>query len=140
MMNQNVKVLIKGLHKSEEDSSDLGVEVKGKYYLKNSKHYVLYEEKIPDTEIIIKNTIKITKNSVDVIKKGYNDMHLVFTEGEINHTYLSTIAGKIFVGVNTEKLIVKEENDSINVDVEYSLMMNEEKVSDCKVQIIVTSE
>ena len=86
------------------------------------------------------NTIKITKDSVDVIKKGYNDMHLVFTEGEINHTYLSTIAGKIFVGVNTEKLVVKEENDSINVDVEYSLMMNEEKVSDCKVQIIVTSE
>ena len=67
-------------------------------------------------------------------------MHLVFSEGKINNTYLSTIAGKIFVGINTEKLIVKEENQRINIVVEYSLMMNEEKVSDCKVQIIVTSE
>lgn len=140
MMNQNVKVFIKGLHKSEDDSSDLGVEADGKYYLKNGKHYILYEEKLPETDVIIKNTIKICEDTVEVIKKGYNDMHLVFSEGKINNTYLSTIAGKIFVGINTEKLIVKEENQRINIVVEYSLMMNEEKVSDCKVQIIVTSE
>lgn len=67
-------------------------------------------------------------------------MHLIFSEGKINNTYLSTIAGKIFVGVNTERLVVKEESDKINIDIEYSLMMNEEKVSDCKVKIIVMSE
>lgn len=139
MMNQNVKVLIKGLHKSEDDSADLGTESIGKYYLKNEKHYILYEEKIPETEVAIKNTIKVSKDTVEVIKKGYNDMHLIFSEGETNHTYLATIAGKIFVGVNTEKLIIKEENDSLDVDIEYSLIMNEEKVSDCKVQIKISS-
>ena len=139
-MNQNVKVLIKGLHKSEGKSSDLGSEAIGKYFFKNGKHYILYDEKISETDVVIKNTIKVSEDTVEVIKKGYNDMHLVFSEGKINNTYLSTIAGKIFVGVNTEKIVVKEENHSLNIVVEYSLMMNEEKVSDCNVQIIIISK
>ena len=138
-MDGNVKINIKGLHENEDESSDVGTEVLGKYYLKNGKQYILYEEKSLEDGMVSKNTIKISEDTVEVIKKGYGDMHLTFTEGKVNNTYLSTIAGKIFVGVNTEKLVVLEEKNQIRVSIEYSLMMDEEKVSDCKVEIIVTS-
>ena len=114
-MDGNVKINIKGLHENEDESSDVGTEVLGKYYLKNGKQYILYEEKSLEDGMVSKNTIKISEDTVEVIKKGYGDMHLTFTEGKVNNTYLSTIAGKIFVGVNTEKLVVLEEKNQIRL-------------------------
>ena len=44
--------------------------VRGDYYQKNGKHYILYEEILEGAEERVKNVIKISPSSMDIIKKG----------------------------------------------------------------------
>lgn len=138
-MNKDVKVCIKGLHENESESSDVGIEVAGQYYLKGNKHYICYEEISEEVEEITRSIIKISKDKVEVIKKGAGATHMEFIKDCKNSTYLSTIVGKILVGIDTKSLEIVEKEDEINVKIEYGLLMDNEKVSDCNVEIRIWS-
>ena len=43
-MNEEVIISIKGLRVTEDTDEDVEVITPGKYYLKNGKHYLLYDE------------------------------------------------------------------------------------------------
>ena len=45
----------------------------GAYYLKNGKHYILYDELSEDNEVT-KNVLKIGPNSVELTRKGPQDL------------------------------------------------------------------
>ena len=57
-MNNNVLIKISGLQMVDDTGDNVESMSAGKYYLKNDKHYVLYEDMDDENDEITKNTIK----------------------------------------------------------------------------------
>lgn len=68
-MTKDVLITIRGVHTVDEEDNDVEMIVRGDYYQKNGKHYVLYEELIEGFKEPVKNIIKITSTSMDITKK-----------------------------------------------------------------------
>ena len=69
-MTKDVLITIRGVHTMDEEDNDVEMIVRGDYYQKNGKHYVLYEELLEGFKEPVKNIIKITPTSMDITKKG----------------------------------------------------------------------
>lgn len=138
-MTKEVLVSISGLQFEVDEDEAVEVITAGEYYLKQGKHYILYEELQPG-EGSTKNTIKINEDQVDILKRGVSNVHMVFQEGQQNMTYYNTPYGNLLIKINTTKIILKEEEDTLLVTVEYGLDVNYTHVSDCIIQIKITSK
>ena len=77
-MTRDVLVSITGARFSEHDKEDVEMIIGGDYFWKNGKHYVLYEEVMEESGEVVKNTVKITPDSMDILKKGSINTHMVF--------------------------------------------------------------
>ena len=139
-MTQDVLLTISGLH----EMGDLNIETEedevletitpAKYYLKNGKHYVLYDEVVEGMTGVIKNKIKITDGKVlEIIKTGSTNSHMIFEEGKNNLTINDTPYGQFHLDMHTRTLEILEYEDEISAKVEYGLDMNNQKVADCTV-------
>ena len=139
-MTKEVLLTISGLHfdtfSEETDEENVPIEVitPATYYLKNGKHYVLYDEMVEGMLGSIKNTIKITGDSkLEMKKSGIANTNMVFEKEKINVTQYDTPYGEMMVGVYTKDMKVDVEEDDINVSIAYSLDVNSEKVADCNI-------
>ena len=81
-MTKDVLLTISGLHYSnypgeeeeDEDNEPIEVITPAMYYLKNGKHYVVYDEVLEGLPGITKNKIRIAGNNLLEIKKsGHTD-------------------------------------------------------------------
>ena len=89
-MTKEVLLTISGLHldafsdKTDEENEPIEVITPATYYLKNGKHYVLYEEVVEGMLGSIKNTIKITgDNKLEMKKSGISNTNMVFEKEKI---------------------------------------------------------
>lgn len=142
-MTKDVLISIKGLQ--FESGNDEAVEMiaPGEYYLRNGKHYVLYEEIMEGAEgdhDISKNTVKIANNQVEILKKGGSNVHMVFVESQKNMTYYTTPFGQLLIGIFTNYVEVKEKEEVIEVKLKYELEINQTFVSDCEITILIMSK
>lgn len=138
-MTKDVLIKISGIHMMDDENSDVEMVVRGDYYQKNGKHYVLYEEVMEGFEGTVKNVIKISPSSMDIIKKGLANTHMQFEKNKKNLSCYTTPLGDMVVGIQANRIRVKEETDSLMVDVDYSLDINYEHLSDCTVRVDVQS-
>lgn len=140
-MNQNVNIILKGLHTSVDENEDnIELIIPGMYYFRNGKHFVCYEETDEETGNVTKSVLKFTENYVDLIRRGANSSHLTFEKGKTHHSYYNTPMGDLFIGVCTNDIIFNSSDEaSFNIEIFYSLEMNNQKVSDCNVQILIYS-
>lgn len=139
-MTKDVLVSIKGLQ--FESGNDEAVEMiaPGEYYLHNGKHYVLYEEIMEDVDgehELSKNTLKISKGQVEILKKGGSNVHMVFAENQKNTTFYTTPFGQLLIGIYTNYIEVKEKEEVIQVKLKYDLEINQSFISDCEITIII---
>lgn len=139
-MTQDVLLTISGLHEmgelnmESEDDEVLETITPAKYYLKNGKHYILYDEVVEGLSGVIKNKIKITDGKVlEIIKTGSTNSHMIFEEGKSNLTIYDTPYGQFHLEMHTSALEILEYEDEISAKVEYELGMNNQKVADCTV-------
>ena len=81
-MTEDILISVKGLHalNDAEDEQEQEIEVfsAGKYYFKNGKHYILYEEQSEEDGSIIKNRITLKNDCLEVQKKGLIDSKMIF--------------------------------------------------------------
>lgn len=138
-MTKDVLIKISGIHMMDDENSDVEMVVRGDYYQKNGKHYVLYEEVMEGFEGTVKNVIKISPSSMDIIKKGLANTHMQFEKNKKNLSCYTTPLGDMVVGIQANRIRVKEETDSLMVDVDYSLDINYEHMSDCRILVDVQS-
>lgn len=134
-----VEIIIKGLHCDGTDTADMCICAKGTHYHKNDKHYICYDETDMETGETSGSILKIGENYVELMKRGAGATHLLFENGKRNNTYLQTVMGRIFIGVDTKCIHIIEETDRILATIEYALLVEEEKVSDCTVEILIQS-
>ena len=139
-MTKEVLLTISGLHydalsgETDEDNEVIEVITPASYYLKNGKHYILYDEVVEGMLGSIKNTIKITGDSkLEMKKSGITNTNMVFEKEKINVTQYDTPYGEMMVGVYTKDMKVDVTEDNIDVSIAYALDVNSEKVADCNI-------
>ncbi len=145
-MTKDVLVSISGLHQDamsdlpEDNNEPIEVVTPASYYCRNGKHYVIYDELMEGTPEVIKNEIKITGNdSLEIIKRGSANSHMVFEKNRKNLTYYQTPYGQMLVGVNTKNMEVKVTDKNIDVSLDYELDVNHEPMADCTIKMNIVS-
>ncbi len=146
-MTKDVIVSISGVHMDmmanafREDEEAIEVVTPANYYWKNGKHYILYDEVIEGMSGTIKNKIKITgTDSVEIMKTGMSNTHMVFEKNKKNLTYYRTPYGQMLVGVNTRSMDVRVTDERIDILVDYELDVNHEPMADCRIKMNITSK
>ncbi|MCH5259548.1 MAG: DUF1934 domain-containing protein [Lachnospiraceae bacterium] len=141
-MTREVLLTLQGLQfdQREEDADKIETVTVGDYYKKNGKHYVIYEEITEGFSQPTKNRLKFSEDMLELSRNGLVNMHMVFQENKKNLTNYNTPFGQILIGIDTKKIQIKEQKDNIVVDVDYSLDVNYEFLSDCHIKISICSK
>ena len=121
-MTKDVLITISGIQMMDEDDMDIEMMVRGDYYQKNGKHYILYEEVLEGFTGTVKNIIKISPDSMDIIKKGIANTHMQFEKDKKNLSCYNTPMGDMVVGIQARDIRINEQPDRLTVDVELSLI------------------
>ena len=138
-MTKDVLITIRGVHTLDHEDNDVEMIIRGDYYQKNGKHYILYEEILEGAEERVKNVIKISPSSMDIIKKGVTNSRMLFEKNKKNLSCYSTPVGNLVIGIQANHFYVEEQENSIKVNVDYSLDINYEHMSDCRICVDVPS-
>lgn len=137
-MTRDVILSITGLQfDSLEPDNTEPVEVitVGEYYKRNDKHYVIFNEVMEGFEGNTKNTLKISNDTLDIIKKGITNVHMVFQKDRKNITCYNTPYGNLMVGIMAKNVDIVEKDENIDINVDYSLDINYEHLADCNITI-----
>ena len=111
-MTKDILINISGLQLDIDDQEPVEMMTTGAYYLKNGKHYILYDE-ISDDNEIVKNILKIGPETVELTRKGGSGSHMVFEKGKENLSYYDTPFGSLLMGVNTSEIRLKEQENQM---------------------------
>lgn len=139
-MTRDVLIRISGLQRMDEDNLD-NVEVitTGDYFMKNGKHYVIYDEVLEGFDGSVRNTVKISPEMMDIQRKGVMRSHMIFEQDKKSMTRYETPMGEMVLEISTNQIVLDEEEDRLQVKVEYSLDINYDHVSDCSIVMDIWS-
>ena len=138
-MTRDVLITISGIQLADGDSNEVEMITAGDYFQKNGSHYILYDEVMEGQNDIIKNTIKIRPEGLDIIKRGSSSVHMTFEKDKKNLSCYATPFG-MMIGINTNDILIAEDEDSLKVRVSYSLDINYQHVSECNINLDIHSK
>ena len=107
-MKKDVLITISGIHMMDDEDSDVEMIVRGDYYYKNGKHYILYDEVVEGLEGTIRNVIKVSPTGMDIIKRGAANTHMQFEKDKKNLSCYVTPMGDLMVGVQASRIQIDE--------------------------------
>lgn len=142
-MTKDVLISVTGLqtmgeeNENEQDNEPIEVITVGQYFFKNGHHFIKYDEVVEGFPGTTNNLIKVDGNTIEVNKKGITNVHMIFEEEKKNVTYYNTPYGNIQMGIAATKVDFDEQEDNIDLKVEYALELNEEHVADCVLSLNV---
>ena len=140
-MTKDVLITISGLQFMDEEGAEpVEVITAGEYYYRNGKHYILYDEVTEGFEGITKNRIKIGEDFMDISKKGVSHVHMSFEKNKKNLTSYQTPFGNLLIGIDARSLHIEEEEDAIDIKVEYDLEVNYEHLAECSLTMNIRSK
>lgn len=136
-MTKEVLVAIKGLQFDASSDEETNIETfnVAEYFEKNNSRYVIYEEVEEGTAASTKNIIKFKDNVMELTKKGVVNVHMVFEENKKNMSNYATPYGDILIGIDARKVSLSEEENRIQMNVDYALEVNYEHLADCKITV-----
>ncbi len=139
-MTREVTVRIEGRQMGESGTWDepIIVTARGSYLELNNKHYIQYEEKTEEQELV-SNMLKITLNRIDMTKKGATKSQMAFDINDVTEVIYQTPYGSLGFEVRTSKLTIEDTPDLINVDLEYALYSKDNHISDNRTAIMISS-
>lgn len=143
-MKKDVLISIAGLHygawEDGEDGSPIEIITPASYYLKNGRHYIIYDEVVEGVPGTVKNTVKITGDTLfEISKSGISSTRMVFEKNKIHMTNYQTPFGAILVGIHTKDMQMEIQEDRIHMEIFYALDVNHEPLSDCQITVNVKS-
>lgn len=136
-MTNDVIVTVRGKQIGLELEDVIEVISPGKYYERNNRLYIRYEEQQEDMSGTIINTIKIGQDGVEIIKKGIVGAQMIFRENEKVNTCYETPYGMMMVAIYTEHVQHSVSEELIEVNLSYKIDMNGETLTDATVYIKV---
>ncbi|MDE7334527.1 MAG: DUF1934 domain-containing protein [Lachnospiraceae bacterium] len=135
-MTKEIILSLKGLQMGiDEDAQGTELIALADYYKKNNNHYVIYEEITEGFSETTRSRIKFNESCMEVSKKGLINVHMIFDKNKKNMTSYVTPYGNIFIGIDTESILVKEEENRIKVEVYYALEANYQHLANCRIEM-----
>ena len=140
-MTKDIILTISGLHETDGES-DAPVEVitPGQYYLKNGKHYIIFDEVMEGLEGTMKSTLKISENQVELLRSGAASARMVFEKDREHNMIYQTPMGPLAISIYTEDIISEFKEDEMNLGIIYSLKAEEQVLTESHVRINVCSK
>ncbi|OKZ70439.1 MAG: hypothetical protein BHV88_08545 [Clostridiales bacterium 41_12_two_minus] len=132
-MTKDVLVTVRGLQMTPDGDDTIEVTTTGKYYEKDGKRYLFYDEIGDDTNLIVKNSIQITEEHVSVSKKGLINAQMNFEKENKLVSVYETPYGQMEMGVYTTGICLDERDDFLELKLEYLLEINNQHVSDSEI-------
>ena len=140
-MTKEVLVKISGLQFAEEmDNDPVELITSADYYKKNGKHYIIFDEVVEGFTDTTKNIIKLSEDTLDITKRGVNNVHMMFERDRKNMSYYYTPYGSLLIGIDAKKVQIQETEEHIGVKVDYALEVNYEHMADCKITLDVSAK
>lgn len=139
-MTNDVLVSVKGTQKIDGECDSIEVITMGTWHEKDGKPYIRYEENIEGLGAPAQNMVKIQPDLVEVTKKGALASQMVFEPGKKHMANYRTPVGLVVLGLTTSKLQVAADEDRIRVEIDYSLEMNGQYVSECSMEIVAQAK
>lgn len=136
-MDKDVLIHVRGMQiiDAEAGTEPIEIIVPGQYFFRNGNHYLRYEEQFEEFGEPTINYIKMTPHSLEVQKHGPVNMSMIFEEGRRDMSIYSTPFGTFQMGIVATSLDMNADDTGIHIQVEYSLEINDEHMSDCSVTI-----
>ena len=135
-MTKDIILIISGLHDTDgEGDSPIETMTPAQYYLKNGKHYVVYDEILEGLEGTLKSTIKFSEEQVELIRNGPASTRMVFQPGKEHMVIYQTPMGPLSISLYTEDMEVTVEEESIRLKIDYSIKTEDVVVSESTVNI-----
>ena len=132
-MTKDVLVTVRGLQMTPDGDDTIEVTTTGKYYEKDGKRYLFYDEIGDDTNLIVKNSIQITEEHVSVSKKGLINAQMNFEKENKLVSVYETPYGQMEMGGYTTGICLDERDDFLELKLEYLLEINNQHVSDSEI-------
>ena len=137
-MTKDIILTISGLHDTDgETDAPIETMTPGQYFLKNGKHYVVYDEVLEGLEGTVKSTIKFTDRQVELIRNGAASTRMVFEPGQEHMVIYQTAMGPLSISLYTEEIQMEVEEDRMEIHIDYSLKTEGIVVSESSVHIEV---
>ena len=146
MMTKDVLLTISGLHYDEfsgreDDNEPIEVITPAAYYLKNNKHYIIYEEVVEGMPGSIKNKIRISgEDQLEILKSGLSGTHMVFEKDKKNMTCYETPFVNLLVVISATNIDVTNGEENMDIEVRYVLDVNYEHMADCTLNMSIKSK
>lgn len=144
-MNDKVYVKIRGLSAQEagdayKEAEDIEIISVGRYTRRAGKEYIRYEE-VYDGESAKSDTlIKISEDRVEISKKGAITTIMEFIQDKKTVSCYNTPYGGLAMSIYTSMLDVERDEDKINIALEYTMDVNGQQMSECKVRIEICNQ
>lgn len=142
-MTKDVLISIKGLQFDMQAEEAIEVISAGEYYFQGGKHFVLFDEISEDEDGrggLTKSTLKASRDQIELIKKGVTNVHMIFEKGKKNMTYYNMPFGQLLIGLETNRIVMLEEEDSIGIRLEYGMDINYSFAADCTIDIKIIAK
>ena len=137
-MDRHVKLIIRGLHMGEQpEDSRVETAVPAEYFQKNGSHYLLYQEALEGFEQPVKSRIKFRPDILELDRQGAVNTQMIFEAGRTHTSHYAVPYGELLLEIDTKKVTLKEHENLISAEVEYTLTMNGERLSDSKMEILI---
>lgn len=141
-MKKEVKLCISGSRfvyvDDELEDESISVLTSGEYEKIDGMHKITYSE-VNENDETTNNTILIGKNNMQIKKEGFTKATLDFSkEDKSKEITYSTAFGDIFMRILTHEIDIKEEDNKIIVDVDYSLSLEQSLLSSSKITLDIS--
>lgn len=149
IMTKDVLVSIKGLQFTDSDVSASASDAEldsieticpGEYYYKNDGHFIIFEEISDGFLTPVKNVIKLRGGEFTISKKGPFNAQMVFAEGKKTLTDYGTPFGSIMIGLDTKRVEAREDENSLDIRIEYGLEANYQFIADCHITVHISEK
>ena len=137
-MTRDVFVTIDGLQTlvgEGEAPQPLSLSCTGTYYHKDGSHYVFYEERMEDTDRVMKNRLRLQPDLLELKKTGDCSVHMIFEANKKNEASYRMPYGSLALVIDTKHVCLRESDHHIHLSASYALGLNGEKLSDCEIHI-----
>lgn len=135
-MDRDVLVSVEGLQFADDPRGDrIEIITPGSYFKKKDKHYVLYDEVTEGSDEITRNTVRFDGDMLSISKHGFANVEMIFEKNKRNMTNYVTPYGTLLVGIDTDRIDIRESDDVINIDIDYALDINYEHLANCSIRM-----
>jgi len=137
-MTKEIILTISGMHATDGEADEpIEIMTPGQYYLKNGKHYVLFEEMMEGIDGKMKSTLKFEKDKVELFRNGAASVHMVFQKEQEHQMIYRTPMGPLAISLYTDDIIADMNEHQMNLEIRYSLKAKGAVISESTLRLNV---